>query len=276
MKRKSPVLAILLVLTVGMTAVNIWYFTMNPSVAETAGQGAVVEEAEPEASQSPEADDAAKVKTTDAADKDKSIDETKMQEAREKVESEFDTVSTTRKTPGNVAKSGGREKLPSGEVVCTLADGSEARNIWAEDEEGKLSYFGYDGCLVKNNYAPDGFFAGAEGILDESVARISGSQGKVLMGEKFVTDTSSDPVILFEEDPDKTYECLFIKRYSFGYDEVLGVMADPDSNHAYLLKPDPDSKADFKDAKGALMTITDDGKTLIVSDCGITEKYHVK
>ena len=282
MKRKSPVLAILLVLTVGMTAVNIWYFTMDQSVAETAGQEAAVEEAAHETTKSPEAGAVEEAKNVDevvgqkAAGDGKAVDEAKMQEAKEKVESEFDTVSTTLKTPGNVAKSGSREKLPSGEVVCTLADGTQARNIWAEDEEGKLSYFGYDGCLVKNNFAPDGFFAGAEGVLDESVSRISGSQGKVLMGEEFVTDTSNDPLILFEEDPDKTYECLFIKRYSFGYDEVFGVMADPDSAHAYLLKPDPDTKEDFKDAKGALMTITDDGKTLIVSDCGITEKYHIK
>jgi hypothetical protein len=199
-----------------------------------------------------------------------------IQAAKEKTESEFDTVSQTSKTPSNVAKIGSREKLPSGEVVCTLADGTEARNIWAEDGDGKLSYYGYDGCLVKNNYAPDGFFAGSDGTLVTDVSRITGSQGKLLMDKEFVTDTSSDPLILLQKDPDNVYEALFIKRYSFGYDEVFGVISDPDSDHAYLLNPDPDTKADFGDTKGALLTVLDDGKTMILSDCGITETYHVK
>ena len=267
-KKKSPVLAILLLLTIAMTGVTVWYFLqpyekMVANKAEETEYAQEIEEKEPLDVPADSAD-----ATT--------VDDAGLSQAREKVESEFDTVSKTSNTPTNVARLGSREKLPSGEVVGTLEDGIEAVNIWAEDEEGKLFYFGYDGCIVKNNYAPDGFFTGADGMLDESKARISGSHGGLLLDKEFVTDTSSDPLILFEKDPDSVYECLFIKRYSFGYDEVFGVIADPDSAHAYLLNPDPGIKGSFKDTKGALLTVLDDGNTLIVSDCGVTETYHVK
>ena len=275
-----------------MTAVTGWYFLIDQSISDIVRGDTAVEEAagnqintgdqkEESSLQSDgkEAAEAVQATTEEApvnsADA-KAEEDAKLQAAQDKVESEFDTVSKTSKMPSNVAKLGSREKLPSGEVVATLADGTEARNIWAEDEEGKLSYFGYDGCLVKNNYAPDGFFAGEDGTLDESVSRMTGSQGEFLLDTEFVTDTAIDPVILVQKDPDNVYECLFIKRFSFGFDEVFGVIADPDSNHAYVLKPYPDQKADFKSTKGPLLTILDDGKTMIVSDAGVTETYHTR
>ncbi len=303
-KKKSLVLAILLVLTLAMTGVTVWYFTSQQSLGEVvnsalkgggdsgeqiAASGEAEETAEDkagdEAASKTDEEKGGEAKATDEGkpaeasektDDTKASDDAKLKEAQEKVESEFDTVSTTSKTPSNVAKMGNREKLQSGEVVCTLSDGSDARNIWVQDENEKLFFFGYDGCLVKNNYAPDGFYAGEDGSLDGSVSRITGSQGDILMDKEFVTSTSNDPLILFEKDADNKYECLFIKRYSFGYDEVYGVVADPDSSHAYLLNPGAGTLGKFDETKGALLTILDDGATLIVSDCGITETYHVK
>jgi predicted nucleic acid-binding Zn ribbon protein len=289
-QKKSPVLAILLILTLLMTAVTAGYFLAYNGVINISGitpsenvasdvASSAVEEKEPVEAETvqPQVTETEPVSTdTDNEAQAQPAEDDKMQAAQEKVESEFDTVSSTPKTPQNIAEGGTREKLPSGEIICTLNDGSEARNIWVKNDDGKLYYFGYDGCMVRNNYAPDGFFAGDDGALDDSVSRINGSQGKPLLDKNFVSKTSSDPVVLFEKSPDSTYKYLFIRRYSFGYDETFGVMEDPDSSHSYLLDLEKNGNQSFDECKGALLTILDDGETLIVSDCGITETYYAK
>ena len=268
-QKKSPVLAILLVLTIIMTAVTARYFLFYNDVINTSDI-------------SPDSDavtDVASIDVKEDADVDVDPDDgkdTELRSAQEKVESEFDTVSNTLKAPLNVADGGDRQKLPSGETICTLKDGSKARNVWVKHDDGKLYYFAYDGCMVLNNYAPDGFYASDDGSFDDSVPKIDGSFGQPLLNTTYISEDSGDPVIFFEKSTDNTYECFFIKRYSFGYEETFGVMADPNSSHAYLLDPEKSGTQSFDECKGPLMTILDDGKTLIVSDCGITDTYYAK
>jgi hypothetical protein len=63
--------------------------------------------------------------------------------------------------------------LQSGETVYEYTiSGEYARSVWVNDG-GKLYYVDASGCKIRNNYAHDGFYAGADGLWDQSKRPIS-------------------------------------------------------------------------------------------------------
>lgn len=167
-------------------------------------------------------------------------------------------------TPADYAISGGTwETLQSGEKIYTAVDGSSVMNVWVEDG-GKYYYIDYSGCLMKNNYSQDGFWAGEDGSWYESVPQRT-EDPEPQNGLSYGTDPKFTVEVL--DYSDGSHYGIATRSYSFGYTEKFNVI--PLGHGTYLLEGEDDFNS------GMLMSVSDDRKTLIVSGGGITEDYSI-
>ena len=153
--------------------------------------------------------------------------------------------------------------MQSGEKIYTLSDGSYVMNVWVEDN-GKYYYVDYSGCLMKNNYTPEGFWAGEDGSWYESVPQRTED-----LEPEAGTDYGTDPVLRIDKTGDMSDGSYgkAIRSYSFGHSEEYNVISL--GCGTYLLE----GKDDFN--SGLLMSVSDDRKTLTRSGGGITESYTI-
>ena len=57
------------------------------------------------------------------------------------------------------------EQMQSGEWMVRLDDGSYAKNMWISDGgTGTYYYIGPAGVMLRNNYTPDGYWVGSDGV----------------------------------------------------------------------------------------------------------------
>ncbi len=165
-------------------------------------------------------------------------------------------------TPATYSVTGGEwTTLQSGEKIYTLADGAETMNVWVEDKD-KYYYVDYSGCLMRSNYAQDGYWAGEDGSWDQSKPRRTDDTQPV-SGAEYGTDPKVTVEILNYSDD--SHYAIATRRYSFGYEEEFNVL--PLGNSTYLLE----GKNDFN--SGLLMSVSEDQSTLIISGAGTTEVY---
>ena len=166
--------------------------------------------------------------------------------------------------PSTYAMKGGKwEQLQDGAYLCYDGNGNMVTNTWVEDG-GKYYYLGPDGTMIRNNYAMDGCWAGDDGAWDPSVAqRQDDPEPK---NGSYVGYVSTWKVKITK---DGAYG-----KATFDYTMFGG------TPHVYTLCPmghgsyiaESDTEPEWK----ALMSISPDGKTMTVSQAGITEVCELK
>ncbi len=168
-------------------------------------------------------------------------------------------------TPADFAVMGGKwETLQSGEKIYTLSDGTSVHNAWVKDGD-EYYYVDYTGCLMRNNYSPDGFWAGEDGSWYTSVARRTDDVAPI-NGAKYGPDPVMTVDILNYSDGSNYAKATI--TYSFGYSETYSVT--PLGNSTYLLEGENDFYT------GLLMSVSEDRQTLIVSGAGDTVGYTIE
>ena len=166
------------------------------------------------------------------------------------------------KDPSQSAITGGKwDIMESGESQYLL-NGEVVRNTWVEDK-GRYFYVGPDGCLVHENYAPDGYWIDKDGSWDKSVPR------QELQFEPYNNDYIGR-IQTFEITMDSAdtgmakvyYTGMGGKKMDFRI-ERLGIS----SYAAY---------SDVNEDEIYLITVVDDGESIIVSCDGQTEKCTIQ
>lgn len=153
------------------------------------------------------------------------------------------------------------EDLESGERVYHYpVSDTYARAVWVQDGD-QIYYVDASGCLMKDNWAHDGCYAGSDGTWRRDV--------RLLI-------TNVEPVVDRSYKHDSGTEWVFhrssggmtaVINYSFGYTESYKV--EPFGHSAYRLRVDDD---DFQQAHA---TVTDGGRVLRVSQSGATTVYEL-
>ena len=164
--------------------------------------------------------------------------------------------------PSKTAVTGGKwEQLQSGEFLYTK-NGTTVANTWAEDE-GQYFYVGPDGCLVCNNYAPDGYWADENGAWDKSVER------QELQFEPFNNDYTGHI---------QTFEITMNDAYS-GSGKVYYTGMGGNKTDLRIERLGISSYAAYSainENEIYLITVVDDGNSIIVSCDGQTEKCTIQ
>lgn len=174
--------------------------------------------------------------------------------------SEYDMLGNG--DPSETALTGGTwEQLQSGEFLYYDKSGQPVKDCWAEDEGGYY-YIGPDGCLVRNNYSTDGFWADQNGCWDSSVERLDKSY--MPLNQNYIGDTLTFDMFMKNEDGGNArwYYTFSTGGTTTKYDmdvERIGFS----SYAARDLK---------KDHLIYLITVVDEGYTIIVSSAGTTEE----
>lgn len=173
-----------------------------------------------------------------------------------------DIKDTRTGKPSRTAISGGEwEQLQSGEYIYYDKNGKQVSNTWAEDE-GQYFYVGPDGCLVYNNYAPDGYWADEYGAWDSYASRYE------LQYEPYNQDYIGD-LWTFEIYMDDAYS----GTAKFYYSGSLGG-SNPKKRGLKIERLGISSYAAYSvdnENEVYLLTVVDEGNSLIVSSDGQTE-----
>jgi len=177
-----------------------------------------------------------------------------------------DVSATEGHTPAHYALNNGTfETLQSGEVVYRrLADGMLRRSVWAKDGDGRLKFVDESGCVARNIYAFDGYYAGSDGIWDESVPRLD-TDTRPVPGQKYrKEDNPTEQYLEFEETQDGQFTVL--RRYP-SLDHSESYRLEPFGRGAYALekKEDPEIRA--------YIAVLPDGKTVLFSQAGERVKF---
>ncbi|MCR5001617.1 MAG: zinc ribbon domain-containing protein [Lachnospiraceae bacterium] len=166
------------------------------------------------------------------------------------------------KEPSQTAITGGKwDIMESGESQYLL-NGEAVRNTWTEDK-GRYFYVGPDGCLVHENYAPDGYWIDKDGSWDKSVPR------QELQFEPYNNDyigrIQTFEITMDNADTGRAkvyYTGMGGKKMDFRI-ERLGIS----SYAAY---------SDVNEDEIYLISVVDDGESIIVSCDGQTEKCTIQ
>lgn len=151
------------------------------------------------------------------------------------------------------------EDLESGERVYHYpVSDTYARAVWVQDGD-QIYYVDASGCLMKDNWAHDGFYAGSNGTWQRDA--------RVLIDN---VEPQTDRPYKHESGTEWVFRCssgrfTAVINYSFGYTETYKV--EPFGHSAYRLLVEND---DFQQAHA---TVTDGGRTLRVSQSGATTTY---
>ena len=141
--------------------------------------------------------------------------------------------------------------------------GVEVRDTWVGDR-GKYYYIGPDGTMIRDNYSADGFWVGNDGSWDRSVPqRQSDPEPRTGTYEGYVSTWK------VKITKDGTYGTATFTYTAFGGQPVVYTLM-PLGHGCYLAEDTIDS--DFQ----ALMSISENGRTLTVSQAGITEVCTLK
>ena len=165
-------------------------------------------------------------------------------------------------TPADYALTNGSfEALQSGEVIYKRhADGKERRSVWVEDDR-KFYFMDESGCLARNIYAFDGYYAGPDGSWDESVPRL-GTDGAPAPGKRYYKDGDREVgYILFDVRQDGRYTA---RVTTLGYTEEY--VLDPFGWSCYAMEKVDDA------ITRAHLAVPDD-RTVLFSQAGQTVKY---
>ena len=163
-------------------------------------------------------------------------------------------------TPETYAMSGGTwTKNSDGNWTYIGADGQAVRNSWVKDGTS-VFFIGYDGVLVKDNYATDGYYVNADGSWDQS---------------KDCRESDVEPYNGVYEGPGNVFifsvgngnqDSVQIAYRQTG--EVYAICMVSSVGHGCMMAWE-NGDEDVYDQ--ILMSVSDDKKTLRVSFMGVTE-----
>lgn len=158
---------------------------------------------------------------------------------------------------------GGFETLQSGEkIYVRYDDGMQRRSTWVWD--GKCIFVDESGCVAHDIYAFDGFWAGEDGVWDESLPRLEADTLPV-SGRKYrEAGNPTGQYLLFQMNEDGTGTVT--RAYpSFDFSEKYDV--SPFGRGTYALQSPTD------EVLRAHLAILPDAQTAIMSQAGETVKY---
>ena len=157
------------------------------------------------------------------------------------------------------------ETLQSGETTYVFPSGEYARSQWVKDGD-HLYYVDVSGCRMLNNWAHDGFYAGADGAWDRSVRVIS----KNLLpenGARYVDDGGKSWTFQMQTDDDGTIHGTARLAYPKGIDFQADYEVKSFGSSAYRLYNVKDEHDCWH------VVVLDGGRTLRVSGAGVTETF---
>lgn len=160
------------------------------------------------------------------------------------------------------------ETLQSGETAYIFPSGEYARSQWVKDG-GHLYYVDVSGCRMLNNWAHDGFYAGADGSWDKSVRAI---YNNVLPMDfaKYVDDGGKSLVFHLVTEDDGTIHGSARMTYPEGIDYKADYEVRSFGNSAYSLYNV------MNEFECWHVVVLDYGRSLRLSGAGVTEKYSVE
>ena len=165
--------------------------------------------------------------------------------------------------PSTFAKKGKRDILQDGTVMYMNSVGDYMANVWVQDSDnGKYYYTGPDGCMIKDNYSADGYWCGSDGQWDTSVKqRNEDPEPNTGTYEGFVATWK------VEITKDSKYGTATHTYTEFGGTPQVYDLT-PVGHGVYI--------AENEYGTIAYMSVTNNGRTLIVSEAGITEECTLK
>ncbi|MCR5673808.1 MAG: zinc-ribbon domain-containing protein [Lachnospiraceae bacterium] len=165
--------------------------------------------------------------------------------------------------PSETAVKGGKWDMAQSGEFSYIKDGIAVADTWAEDEGGYY-YVGPDGCLVYNNFSPDGYWADENGAWDSSVPQ---REFDIDILNNDYTGQFGDIWSIYLDDGSDRGTAKF--KYSFS-EKWMEYTIEPNGIGTYV--------ATMKDSEGIryLITVVDDGETINVSGAGFTEVYKIK
>ena len=171
-------------------------------------------------------------------------------------------------TPARYAITAGSDKgkwetLQSGETVYIYPSGTYAHSIWIKDG-GKYYYVDASGCLMKDNYAHDGFYAGADGAWNKEVKCIDVNK---LPGKSYTDRNTQKWNFDVKEHSDGTITgtAQHIYRGTINLTENYVVKAFGHSAYSLTKKDDEFVRCH--------VVVLDNGHTILVSSVGATNKF---
>ena len=171
-------------------------------------------------------------------------------------------------TPARYAITAGSDKgkwetLQSGETVYIYPSGTYAHSIWIKDG-GKFYYVDASGCLMKDNYAHDGFYAGADGAWNKDVKCIDVNK---LPGKSYTDRNTQKWNFDVKEHSDGTITgtAQHIYRGTINLTENYVVKAFGHSAYSLTKKDDEFVRCH--------VVVLDNGHTILVSSVGATNKF---
>ncbi|SFG15023.1 zinc ribbon domain-containing protein [Oribacterium sp. WCC10] len=174
-----------------------------------------------------------------------------------------DSKKSSGNDPSENSITGGEwDYLQDGAVLYMDSRGEYVSDQWVE-YKGKYYYLGPDETLIKNNYSTDGYWLDENGAWSKSVPRRN--DDPALKNGSYVGNVSTWKIKL---QSGNAYGKATFSYTSFGGKEEYTL--ESVGHGVYIATSDDES--DFK----ALMSVSSDGKTLTVSQAGITEECKLK
>ena len=181
-----------------------------------------------------------------------------------KIRDPREVSATEGHTPRHYAlTNGSMETLQSGEVVYRRhEDGMLRRSVWVLEKD-KLWFIDESGCLARNIYAFDGYYAGPDGSWDESIPRLTEDVWPAT-GCKYCEEGNPKGIYVKFEEKDGQYS---VTRTYPTLDFSETYLLDPFGRGAYALAKDkaPETRAH--------LVVLPDGKTVLMSQAGETQRF---
>ena len=157
------------------------------------------------------------------------------------------------------------ETLQSGETTYVFPSGEYARSQWVKDGD-RLYYVDVSGCRMLNNWAHDGFYAGADGAWDRSV-RVINKNVLPENGTAYADDGGKSWTFQMQTDGDGTIHGTARLAYPKDIDFQTDYEVRSFGCSAYRLYNVKDNFDCWH------VVVLDGGCTLRVSGAGVTETY---